>query len=237
MHRAITNLGLAAAFVCALAAGRASAADPSGFTLDPLPYATDALAPVIDARTMEIHHGRHHRAYVDNLNAQIAKIPSLQGVALFDIVQNISRWPAAIRNNGGGHYNHTMFWASMAPKGEGGAPSAELLARIEADFGSLDAMRKAFDQAGLARFGSGWVWLVFGMDGKLKITSTANQDSPVMDVVPAEERGIPLLGNDVWEHAYYLDYQNRRADYLASWWDIVDWRVVNERYRQAAGLE
>jgi Fe-Mn family superoxide dismutase len=125
----------------------------------------------------------------------------------------------------------------MAPKGEGGEPSAEFLARIEADFGSFDAMRKAFDQAGLARFGSGWVWLVFGMDGKLKITTTANQDNPLMDVVPAEERGIPLLGNDVWEHAYYLNYQNRRADYLAAWWDIVDWRVVNERYEQAAGLE
>lgn len=237
MHRACSVLGFVVTFACAVAAGPASAADPSAFTLDPLPYATDALAPVIDARTMEIHHGRHHRAYVDNLNAQVAKIPSLQGVALFEIMQNVSRWPAAIRNNGGGHYNHTLFWASMAPKGEGGEPSAEFLARIEADFGSFDAMRKAFDQAGLARFGSGWVWLVFGMDGKLKITTTANQDNPLMDVVPAEERGIPLLGNDVWEHAYYLNYQNRRADYLAAWWDIVDWRVVNERYEQAAGLE
>jgi Fe-Mn family superoxide dismutase len=234
MHRAVSTLGFVAAFACALATGRAAAAEPTGFTLDPLPYPADALAPVIDARTMEIHHGRHHRAYVDNLNAQIAKIPALQGVGLFEILQNVSRWPAAIRNNGGGHYNHTMFWASMAPQGERGEPSAELLARIEADFGSLDAMRKAFDQAGLSRFGSGWVWLVFGMDGKLKITTTANQDNPLMDVVPVEERGIPLLGNDVWEHAYYLEYQNRRADYLSAWWDVVDWDVVNQRYAAAA---
>jgi Fe-Mn family superoxide dismutase len=234
MHRAVSALGFVVVFTCALAIGRASAAEPTGFTLDPLPYPSDALAPVIDARTMEIHHGRHHRAYVDNLNAQIAKIPALQGVALFEILQNVSRWPATIRNNGGGHYNHTLFWASMAPKGEGGEPSAELLAQIEADFGSMDAMRKAFDQAGMSRFGSGWVWLVFGMDGKLKITTTPNQDNPLMDVVPIEERGIPLLGNDVWEHAYYLAYQNRRADYLAAWWDVVDWRAVNQRYAAAA---
>lgn len=213
-----------------LAAATASAAP---FTLEPLPYPDDALEPVIDARTMQIHHGRHHRAYVDNLNAEAAKLPELNGIDLVELQRSISRFPTAVRNNGGGHYNHALFWSSMAPKGQGGEPSAALMSRIEADFGSFDAMRKAFEQAGLARFGSGWVWLVLGADGRLRITSTPNQDNPLMDVVPAEERGTPLLGNDVWEHAYYLGYQNRRGEYLAAWWDVVDWRAVSARYAQA----
>ncbi|MBU3672480.1 MAG: superoxide dismutase [Sinobacteraceae bacterium] len=202
------------------------------FELAPLPYPHNALAPVIDEQTMQIHHGRHHKAYVDNLNAAIAKDPALQGKSLEALHAVMSQLPVAVRNNGGGHWNHTFFWQSMTRPGQGGAPSAALQAAINRDFGSQDAFKAAFKAAGLGRFGSGWAWLIVGADGKLKITSTPNQDNPLMDLVP--ERGTPLLGNDVWEHAYYLQYQNKRGDYLDAWWQVVDWNVVSTRYAAAA---
>ena len=215
----------------------ASAQAPAGpFTLAPLPYAPEANEPHIDAQTMTIHHGRHHQAYVTNLNAAIEKAPELASWSLEQLNRDIAKVPesvrTAVRNNGGGHWNHTFFWASMKPPGQGGAPSAPLLAAIDRDFGSLDAFKAAFKTAGTGRFGSGWVWLILTADGKLQITSTPNQDNPLMDVVT--ERGIPLLGNDVWEHAYYLQYQNRRADYLEAWWQVVDWQAVSSRYAAAA---
>ena len=199
------------------------------FTLPPLPYAPDALEPTIDATTMTIHHDRHHGAYVANLNGQIKGNPALAKLSLDTLQGQISRFPVAVRNNGGGHWNHTQFWAVMAPAGEGGAPSAELLAAIEANFGSLQAMQTQFSQAAAARFGSGWAWLIRTPDGALAITSTANQDNPLMDL-PEIERGTPLLGLDVWEHAYYLNYQNRRPDYISAWWDLVNWNEVNRRF-------
>jgi Fe-Mn family superoxide dismutase len=201
------------------------------FELAPLPYPHNALVPVIDEQTMQIHHGRHHKAYVDNLNAAIAKDSALQGKTLEALFGGMSQLPVAVRNNGGGHWNHTFFWQSMTRPGQGGTPSAALQAAITRDFGSLDALKAAFKTAGLGRFGSGWAWLIVGADGKLKITSTANQDNPLMDL--AADRGTPLLGNDVWEHAYYLQYQNRRGDYLDAWWQIVDWNVISNRYAAA----
>lgn len=202
-----------------------------GFTLAPLPYPHDALAPVIDERTMQIHHGRHHQAYVDNLNKAVTATPALSGFSLEALMSQISKTSDAVRNNGGGHWNHTFFWQSMTRPGQGGAPSAELLSAINRDFGSMEQFKAAFRGAGLSRFGSGWAWLIVGADGKLKITSTPNQDNPLMDVVA--ERGAPLLGNDVWEHAYYLQYQNRRGDYLDVWWQVVDWSVISRRYADA----
>lgn len=199
------------------------------FTLPPLPYAPDALEPAIDATTMTIHHDKHHGAYVANLNGQIKGNPQLAKLSLDALQGQISRFPVAVRNNGGGHWNHSQFWAVMAPAGEGGAPSAELLAAIEASFGSLQAMQTQFSQAAAARFGSGWAWLIRTADGGLAITSTANQDNPLMDL-PEIERGTPLLGLDVWEHAYYLNYQNRRPDYISAWWDLVNWNEVNRRF-------
>lgn len=216
----------------AVAAPRATAAD-APFALAPLPYPADALEPVIDARTMEIHHGRHHKAYVDNLNAQAAQIPELAGMSLVEMQRQMSRFPTAVRNNGGGHFNHEFFWNLMTRPGSGGEPSKELAAAIERDFGSLDAMKQAFQQAGLSRFGSGWAWLIVRPDGRLAITSTPNQDNPLMDLVPEAERGTPILGNDVWEHAYYLAYQNRRGDYLSNWWQVVDWNRVSAHYAEA----
>ena len=199
------------------------------FTLPPLPYAPDALEPAIDATTMTIHHDKHHGAYVANLNGQIKGNPQLAKLSLDALQGQISRFPVAVRNNGGGHWNHSQFWAVMAPAGEGGAPSAELLAAIEASFGSLQAMQTQFSQAAAARFGSGWAWLIRTADGGLAITSTANQDNPLMDL-PEIERGTPLFGLDVWEHAYYLSYQNRRPDYISAWWDLVNWNEVNRRF-------
>ena len=199
------------------------------FTLPPLPYAPDALEPAIDATTMTIHHDRHHGAYVANLNGQIKGNPELSKLSLDALQGQISRFPVAVRNNGGGHWNHSQFWAVMAPAGEGGAPSAELLAAIKANFGSLQAMQTQFSQAAAARFGSGWAWLIRTPDGRLAITSTANQDNPLMDL-PEIEHGTPLFGLDVWEHAYYLNYQNRRPDYISAWWDLLNWNEVNRRY-------
>ena len=199
------------------------------FTLPPLPYAAEALEPAIDATTMTIHHDRHHGAYVANLNGQIKANPELNRLSLDALQGQISRFPEAVRNNGGGHWNHSQFWAAMAPAGQGGQPSPALLAAIEADFGSLEAMQSRFCQAAAARFGSGWAWLIRRADGHLAITSTFNQDNPLMDL-QGIERGTPLLGLDVWEHAYYLRYQNRRPEYIQAWWPLVNWNEVNRRH-------
>lgn len=199
------------------------------FSLPPLPYAVDALEPAIDATTMTIHHDRHHGAYVANLNGQIQANPSLADLNLTDLQANISQFPLAVRNNGGGHWNHSLFWTLLAPAGQGGSPSRDLIAAIDRDFGSIEAMRTQFEQAATARFGSGWAWLIRKPDGSLAITSTANQDNPLMDI-PGIERGVPLLALDVWEHAYYLKYQNRRPDYIQAWWPLVNWQEVNHRY-------
>lgn len=201
------------------------------FKQAPLPYATNALEPAIDQQTMEIHYGKHHKTYVDNLNAQIKTYPALDHTQLVDLQKNISKYNTAVRNNGGGHYNHTFFWESLAPAARTGQPSAALLKQINADFGSLDAFKQKFNEAATGRFGSGWAWLIVTPQGKLAITSTPNQDNPLMDV--AETKGQPLLGLDVWEHAYYLKYQNRRADYIKAFWSVVDWNKINERYAQA----
>jgi superoxide dismutase, Fe-Mn family len=201
------------------------------FTLEPLPYASDGLEPYIDKLTMEIHHGFHHQAYVNNLNDQVKNFPQLEGMSLEEMMGKISTFNAAVRNNGGGHYNHDLFWKVMAPPGTGGNPSAELLKTINAAFGSLEEMKKQFNQAAATRFGSGWAWLIVTDDKKLAITSTANQDNPLMDI--AEVQGIPVLGLDVWEHAYYLSYQNRRGAYLNFWWNLVNWNEVNRRFADA----
>ena len=200
------------------------------YTLPDLPYAYDALEGAIDAKTMEIHHSKHHAAYVNNLNAALASEPALAAEPLETLMAKISALSPAIRNNGGGHYNHSLFWKLMAPAGQGGTPSAELAADIDATFGSMDAFKEAFNKAATGQFGSGWAWLIMTDDG-LKITSTPNQDNPLMDV--AAVKGAPILAVDVWEHAYYLQYQNRRADYLKSWWDVVNWNQVNSLYAAA----
>lgn len=200
------------------------------FELPALPYAYDALEPYIDARTMEIHHTKHHQGYVNKLNAALEKHPELQGVALEDLLRNIASVPedirTAVRNNGGGHANHSLFWTIMSPNG-GGAPSGDLAAAIDAAFGSFDAFKDAFSQAAATRFGSGWAWLVVDGFGNLKVYSTPNQDSPYMDGF------TPILGLDVWEHAYYLKYQNRRAEYIQNWWNVVNWEEVARRYATA----
>jgi superoxide dismutase, Fe-Mn family len=196
-------------------------------TLPPLPYPTSALEPHIDAQTMEIHHGKHHNAYVTNLNAALEKAPELADKSLEDLLRNLNSVPeavrTAVRNNGGGHWNHSQFWRTMAPNA-GGAPTGKLAAAIDAAFGDFERFKEAFNAAGVGRFGSGWVWLV-NEGGKLAITSTPNQDNPLM-----EGKSAPLLGNDVWEHAYYLKYQNRRPDYLKAWWNTVNWDEVGKRY-------
>lgn len=199
-------------------------------TLPDLPYPFDALEPHIDARTMEIHHGKHHNAYVTNLNNAIAGNAGLESKSVEELCTGINDVPdairAAVRNNGGGHYNHTLFWNIMGPNG-GGAPTGELAAAIDAAFGSFDTFKEEFAKAGATRFGSGWAWLV-AKDGKLAVTSTPNQDNPLMD-----GSGTPLLGCDVWEHAYYLHYQNRRPDYITAWWNTINWDAVAERFKQA----
>jgi Fe-Mn family superoxide dismutase len=198
------------------------------FTLAPLPYAHEALEPHIDAQTMHIHHGKHHQAYVDNLNKAIAGTEH-ESKSIEELVKHAGSISAAVRNNGGGHWNHTFFWASMSPNA-GGPPTGALADAINSAFGSLDAFKEKFNQAGMTRFGSGWAWLIV-KDGKLEIVSTPNQDNPLMDV--AEVKGAPILGADVWEHAYYLKYQNRRADYLAAFWNVVNWSVVADRMAAA----
>ena len=200
------------------------------FTLPPLPYAYDALEPAIDKETMTFHHDKHHQAYVDNLNKAVDADSSLQGKSLEEMFAGMSKLPKAVRNNGGGHWNHSLFWELLAPQGQTGEPSAELAAAIDRDLGGMEKFREAFNAAGAAQFGSGWAWLIV-QDGKLKITSTPNQDNPLMDV--ADEKGAVVLGADVWEHAYYLTYQNRRADYLKAFWSVVNWNKVNELYAAA----
>jgi Fe-Mn family superoxide dismutase len=196
------------------------------FTLPALPYAANALEPHIDARTMEIHHGKHHNAYVTNLNNAIAGSDA-EKLSIEEICANISKYPDAVRNNGGGHYNHSLFWTSMGP-GAGGAPTGKLADAINAAFTSFDEFKTKFNAAAATRFGSGWAWLIKDAAGKLVITSTPNQDNPLMDI--AEVKGAPILGLDVWEHAYYLNYQNRRPDYCAAWWNVVNWSEVVKRF-------
>ncbi|MFT3703287.1 MAG: superoxide dismutase [Agriterribacter sp.] len=198
------------------------------FTLPALPYAHDALEPNIDVLTMQIHHGKHHQAYVDNLNKAIAGTPN-ENKSLEELVKNAGAISPAVRNNGGGHWNHTFFWESLAPNA-GGTPSGKLADAINAAFGSFDEFKTKFNAAGTTRFGSGWAWLIV-KDGKLEVSSTPNQDNPLMDV--AEVKGTPLLGVDVWEHAYYLKYQNKRPDYLAAIWNAINWKKVEERFSQA----
>jgi superoxide dismutase, Fe-Mn family len=195
------------------------------FTLPALPYAPAALEPHIDALTMQIHHDKHHQAYVDNLNKAVAGTPN-ESKSLEELVSKAGTLPVAVRNNGGGHWNHSFFWQILAPNA-GGKPSGKLAASIDADFGSFEVFKEKFSAAGIGRFGSGWAWLV-EQDGKLLVSSTPNQDNPLMDV--AEVKGTPILGVDVWEHAYYLKYQNRRAEYLAAFWNVVNWQEVNKRY-------
>lgn len=195
------------------------------FTLPKLPYDFNALEPHIDARTMEIHHGKHHNAYVTNLNNAIAGTDA-EKLSIEDICKNISKHPVAVRNNGGGHYNHSLFWTLLSAKG--GSPSGALLDAINSAFGSVDEMKTKFNAAAAGRFGSGWAWLIKDASGKLAITSTPNQDNPLMDV--AETKGAPVLGLDVWEHAYYLNYQNRRPDYVAAWWNVVNWDEAAKRF-------
>ncbi|MBN4052084.1 superoxide dismutase, partial [Cytophagaceae bacterium AH-315-L13] len=193
-----------------------------------LPYAHDALEPHIDARTMEIHHGKHHAAYTTKLNDAISG-SELEGKSIEDILSNISQHSGAIRNNGGGYYNHCLFWQVMSGDG-GGEPSGELADAINSAFGSLDEFKTQFGNAGATRFGSGWAWLIV-KDGQLAVTSTPNQDNPLMDV--ADDKGTPILGLDVWEHAYYLNYQNRRPDYISAFWNVVNWDEVAKRYSEA----
>ncbi len=205
------------------------------YTLPELPYAYDALEPHIDARTMEIHHGKHHQAYVNNVNAAVEglQVPD----CINELISDLSKVPedkrGAVRNNGGGHANHSLFWTVMGPGG-GGAPSGDLAAAIDKDLGGFDKFKEAFAKAGATRFGSGWAWLVV-KGGKLAVGSTANQDSPLMGEAVAGISGTPILALDVWEHAYYLNYQNRRPDYIAAFWNVVNWAAVAERFAKAKG--
>ena len=199
------------------------------FELPKLPYEYNALEPHIDAKTMEIHHSKHHQAYVTNLNNAIAGTDA-EKLSIEDICRNISKYPAAVRNNGGGHYNHSLFWTVMG-KGKGGAPAGALADAINAAFGNFDTFKTQFATAATTRFGSGWAWLIVGADKKLAITSTPNQDNPLMDV--ADVKGTPILGLDVWEHAYYLHYQNRRPDYVGAFWNVVNWDEVAQRLQKA----
>lgn len=202
-------------------------------SLPALPYAFDALEPHIDAKTMEIHHGKHHNAYVTNLNKAIEGNAELASKSLEQLISKVSAIPenirAAVRNNGGGHYNHSLFWTILSPKG-GGQPSGDLATALNKKFGTFDTFKEKFSAAATGRFGSGWAWLCVSA-GKLVIGSTPNQDNPLMDV--SDLKGVPLLGLDVWEHAYYLKYQNRRPDYIAAFWNIVDWNAVAKRFKDA----
>jgi superoxide dismutase, Fe-Mn family len=203
------------------------------FELPPLPYPYEALEPYIDTETMHLHHDKHHQAYITNLNNAVqGQSEQLASYSVEDLLRNISQVPDSIRtavqNNGGGHANHSMFWQLMKPNG-GGAPTGELASAIDHAFGSFDQFKDTFNKAGLARFGSGWAWLVLNQNGQLQVASTANQDSPLMTGM------YPVMGNDVWEHAYYLKYKNVRADYLNAWWNVVNWDEVARRYQQARG--
>jgi Fe-Mn family superoxide dismutase len=196
------------------------------FELPKLPYDYKALEPHIDAQTMEIHHSKHHNAYVTNLNKALEG-QDYANKSLEELMAIVSKLPAAVRNNGGGHYNHALFWQVMKPNG-GGKPTGAIAQAIDQAFGSFDAFKEKFNNAAATRFGSGWAWLVKKSDGKLEVTSTPNQDNPLMDL--AEVKGTPVLGLDVWEHAYYLKYQNKRPDYVGAWWNVVNWDEVNKRF-------
>jgi len=202
------------------------------FELPPLPYDYSALEPYIDTQTMQLHHDKHHQAYVTNLNNALKDQAQFASLSLEELMRRINEVPESIRtivrNNGGGHINHTMFWQIMKPNG-GGEPTGAIASAIQSAFGSFDAFKTAFNDAGVKRFGSGWAWLILDSSGKLQITSTANQDSPYMD------GNYPVMGNDVWEHAYYLKYQNRRPDYLNAWWNVVNWDEISRRYQQGGG--
>jgi superoxide dismutase, Fe-Mn family len=204
------------------------------FIVPPLPYAYDALSASIDSQTMMLHHDKHHAAYVKNLNEAIAMHPDLKGTPVDKLLRDLERLPkdiqTTVRNNGGGHANHTLFWSIMTPNSSG-QPTGAIAQAINKTFGSFDAFKEAFNTAGTQRFGSGWAWLVLTQEGTLKVTSTANQDSPLL------EGSYPILGNDLWEHAYYLKYQNRRADYLKAWWNVVNWEAVNARFEQAQAVQ
>jgi superoxide dismutase, Fe-Mn family len=200
------------------------------FVLPALPYASDALEPFIDKATMEIHHGKHHNAYVTNLNNAVAGTDA-EKLSVEEINKGISKYPVAVRNNGGGHYNHSLFW-TLLKKNDGAGPTGDLAAAIDKAFGSLDKFKEEFAKAATTRFGSGWAWLIVKADGSLAITSTPNQDNPLMDI--AEVKGVPVLGLDVWEHAYYLHYQNRRPDYIAAFWNVVNWAEVAKLFKAAA---
>lgn len=236
-RRHFLKFGTLAASAAMLPAG-VFAASASPYTLPALPYAFDALEPHIDAKTMEIHHSKHHAAYIKNLNTALEAAPDLAKQPLDQLLAGL---PAisdesvrtTVRNNGGGHWNHDFFWKTLAPAGKSGEPSAALTAAINDTFSSMEGFKKAFGEAATKRFGSGWAWLIV-KDGKLKITSTANQDNPAMKgTVPDADLGTPLLALDVWEHAYYLHYQNRRPDYITAWWNVVNWPAVSERLAKA----
>ena len=199
------------------------------FELPKLAYDFNALEPHIDARTMEIHHGKHHAGYVNNLNAAVEGT-DLAGKSIEDILANVSKASVAVRNNGGGHFNHSLFWSVLSPNG-GGAPQGDLAAAINSQFGSLDALKEQFNKAAATRFGSGWAWLCVKADGSLEVCSTPNQDNPLMDVETNGCAGTPILGLDVWEHAYYLNYQNRRPDYISAFWNVINWDEVARRYQ------
>ncbi|MEI7908836.1 MAG: superoxide dismutase [Verrucomicrobiota bacterium] len=238
-RRQFVKLGTLAASAALLPTGAraATAATAPGapYALPALPYAPDALEPHIDKLTMEIHHGKHHAAYITNLNAALATAPDLAKQPLDKLLSGLTAVPdeelrMTLRNQGGGHWNHDFFWKSLTPAKASGKPSAALAAALETGFGSMEAFKKSFGEAATKRFGSGWAWLV-AQDGKLKITSSPNQDNPLMQgIVPAADVGTPLLGLDVWEHAYYLHYQNRRPEYIAAWWNIVNWPAVSARF-------
>ncbi|MCK8492069.1 MULTISPECIES: superoxide dismutase [Spirosoma] len=198
------------------------------FVLDPLPYPSDSLEPNIDKQTMEIHHDKHHNAYVTNLNNAIAGT-ELENKSIEELLQTVSQAPVAVRNNGGGHYNHTLFWNTISGNG-GGQPTGELADAINEKFGSYDAFKEEFTKAATTRFGSGWAWLIVTPEGQLAVTSTPNQDNPLMDV--ADAKGFPIIGLDVWEHAYYLKYQNRRPEYIGAYFNVIDWNAANKRYQQ-----
>ncbi len=236
-RRHFVKIGTLAA-TAALLPTAARAAEGGALTLPPLPYAPGALEPHIDAKTMEMHHGKHHAAYIKNFNTALESKPDLAKQPLDRLLADLPAIPDealrnTLRNNGGGHWNHDFFWKTLSPADKSGKPSEMLAAAIKSTFTSEEAFKKAFGEAATKRFGSGWAWLIV-KDGKLKVTSTPNQDNPAMKgIVPDAELGTPILGLDVWEHAYYLNYQNRRPDYITAWWNVVNWTEVSERFAVA----
>jgi Fe-Mn family superoxide dismutase len=229
--------GISGNALAAMAKGTASlvqparSADPIPYLQQPLPYSYTALEPSIDARTMEIHFTKHAAAYAKALGEAVAaEHVDTEKMKLEDLLASISKYSPKMRNNAGGHYNHSLFWQLMTPAGKTEAPSAKLKTAIQRDFGSMDTLKSKFDDAGKTRFGSGWAWVMVTADKKLAVASTPNQDNPLMDI--SETKGIPLFGLDVWEHAYYLKYQNKRPDYIAAWWNVLNWDFVNKRYEQ-----